>query len=46
MGLREPDSDCALNHVVGQGEHSPVDVATSTSVGMGGNNSAIVVRAA
>jgi 3-oxoacyl-[acyl-carrier-protein] synthase II len=45
-GLRTVAADCDLNHVIGQGAHTPVEVAISTSVGMGGNNSAIVVRGA
>jgi 3-oxoacyl-[acyl-carrier-protein] synthase II len=45
-GLREPDPECRLNHVIGRGVHATVPVAISTSVGMGGNNSAIVVRGA
>lgn len=43
-GLRTPDTDCELNHVIGHGAHTPVEAAISTSVGMGGNNSAIAVR--
>jgi 3-oxoacyl-[acyl-carrier-protein] synthase II len=45
-GLRTPDPDCDLHHVIGHGDRVPVGVAISTSVGMGGNNSAIAVRAA
>lgn len=45
-GLREPDTGCELNHVIDKGERTPVDVAVSTSVGMGGNNSALVFRGA
>jgi 3-oxoacyl-[acyl-carrier-protein] synthase II len=43
-GLVDPDPACDLNHVIGHGARTPVPVAISTSVGMGGNNSAIVVR--
>jgi 3-oxoacyl-[acyl-carrier-protein] synthase II len=45
-GLRDPDPECALGHVIGRGVHATVPVAISTSVGMGGNNAAIVVRGA
>jgi 3-oxoacyl-[acyl-carrier-protein] synthase II len=45
-GLRTVAADCDLNHVIGQGARTPVEVAISTSVGMGGNNSAIAVRGA
>ncbi|HEY5834399.1 beta-ketoacyl-[acyl-carrier-protein] synthase family protein [Streptomyces sp.] len=45
-GLRDPDPECDLHHVIGQGVPTPVEVAVSTSVGMGGNNSAVVVRGA
>ncbi|MCZ0988281.1 hypothetical protein O1M54_25930 [Streptomyces diastatochromogenes] len=45
-GLRVPDEGCELNHVIDKGAHTPVDVAVSTSVGMGGNNSALVFRGA
>lgn len=45
-GLRVPALDCDLNHVIGRGVAAPVDVAISTSVGMGGNNSAIALRGA
>jgi 3-oxoacyl-(acyl-carrier-protein) synthase len=44
-GLREPDPACELHHVIGTGVTAPIRVAISTSVGMGGNNSAIVVGA-
>ncbi|MDN3358992.1 beta-ketoacyl-[acyl-carrier-protein] synthase family protein [Actinomadura sp. DC4] len=43
-GLVDVAPGCELGHVIGQGTRSPVPVAISTSVGMGGNNSAIVVR--
>ncbi|MFF9458401.1 beta-ketoacyl-[acyl-carrier-protein] synthase family protein [Streptomyces flaveolus] len=43
-GLRNPDTTCDVNHVIGQGARASVPVAVSTSVGMGGNNSAIAVR--
>lgn len=43
-GLLEPDPLCDLTHVIGKGIAHPVNVAISTSVGMGGNNSAIVVK--
>ncbi|MFJ8582927.1 beta-ketoacyl-[acyl-carrier-protein] synthase family protein [Micromonospora sp. NPDC093277] len=45
-GLRDPDQDCELHHVIGTGVATPVRHAISTSVGMGGNNSAIVLRGA
>jgi 3-oxoacyl-[acyl-carrier-protein] synthase II len=45
-GLTDPDPECRLGHVMGRGVHAAVPVAISTSVGMGGNNSAIVVRGA
>lgn len=43
-GLTTPAAECELHHVIGQGVGCPVPVAISTSVGMGGNNSAIAVR--
>ncbi|MFD5558813.1 beta-ketoacyl-[acyl-carrier-protein] synthase family protein [Streptomyces sp. NPDC127068] len=45
-GLRVPDADCDLPHVIGRGVGTPVGAAISTSVGMGGNNAAILVRGA
>ncbi|MFI7104265.1 beta-ketoacyl-[acyl-carrier-protein] synthase family protein [Streptomyces sp. NPDC050161] len=45
-GLVTPAPECDLNHVVGQGDSHAVPAAVSTSVGMGGNNSAIAVRGA
>jgi 3-oxoacyl-[acyl-carrier-protein] synthase II len=44
FGLVDPDPECQLHHVIGHGQPAAVPVAISTSVGMGGNNSAIVVR--
>lgn len=43
-GLREPDPQCGLRHVIGQGQDWPVSAALSISVGMGGNNSVIAIR--
>ena len=43
-GLENPAPECQVFHVLGQGAHTSVPVAVSTSVGMGGNNSAIAVR--
>ena len=45
-GLADPDPQCDLHHVMGRGVRATVPVAISTSVGMGGNNSAVVVRGA
>jgi 3-oxoacyl-[acyl-carrier-protein] synthase II len=44
-GLRDPDPACELRHVIGTGVTAAIRFAISTSVGMGGNNSAIVVGA-
>lgn len=44
-GLVDPDPECALRHVIGSGIPAPVDCAMSLSAGMGGMNSAIIVRA-
>jgi len=43
-GLVDPDPGCDLCHVIGKGMRASVPVALSTGVGMGGNNSAIVLR--
>ncbi|GAA4035744.1 beta-ketoacyl-ACP synthase II [Allokutzneria multivorans] len=44
-GLENPDPRCAdLNHVIGKAIPASVPTAITTSVGMGGNNSAIMVR--
>ncbi|MBN8249697.1 MAG: beta-ketoacyl-[acyl-carrier-protein] synthase family protein [Verrucomicrobia bacterium] len=43
-GLEEPDPECALRHVVGRPVAAPVAHAMTLSAGMGGMNSAIVVR--
>lgn len=43
-GLEEVDPECALRHVLGRGIAAPVRHAMSLSVGMGGMNSAIIVR--
>jgi 3-oxoacyl-[acyl-carrier-protein] synthase II len=40
-GLRQPAAVCDLRHVIGKGTGAPISVAISTSVGMGGNNSAV-----
>jgi 3-oxoacyl-[acyl-carrier-protein] synthase II len=45
-GLVTPAPECDLHHVIGQGAGHTVPVAVSTSVGMGGNNSASAVRGA
>lgn len=44
-GLVEPDEECDLHHVLHAGVEAEVPVAISTSVGLGGNNSAVVVSA-
>lgn len=43
-GLRVPDPRCNLRHVIGDPISTPVPHAMSLSAGMGGMNSAIVVR--
>ena len=45
-GYAAPDPDCDLDYVPGHSRPMPVDIAISTSVGMGGGNAAIVVRGA
>ncbi|MBL9173842.1 MAG: beta-ketoacyl-[acyl-carrier-protein] synthase family protein [Verrucomicrobiales bacterium] len=43
-GLENPDPNCELRHVMGKAIRTPVPYALSLSIGMGGMNSAIVVR--
>lgn len=43
-GLEDVDPDCMLRHVIGTGIAAPVECAMSLSAGMGGMNSAIIVR--
>jgi len=43
-GLVTPGEGCQARHVTGTGLDTRVRVAISTSVGMGGNNSAVVLR--
>jgi 3-oxoacyl-[acyl-carrier-protein] synthase II len=44
-GLREPDRDCALHHVLGEARHVPVDAALANAFAFGGANSSVVIEA-
>jgi 3-oxoacyl-[acyl-carrier-protein] synthase II len=39
-----PDTDCDLNYTPNHAEEAEVDIAVSTSLGMGGHNAALVFR--
>ena len=42
INFETPDPDCDLNYVVNEAQQSDVRYAMSTSVGLGGHNSAII----
>lgn len=44
VNLREPDPDCALNHVIGSPRLADCRTVLSISCGMGGQNAAILFR--
>lgn len=44
VGLKNPDDECDLNYVPGQGLHCKVEVAMSNSLGFGGHNATLLVR--
>ena len=44
VGLKNPDDECDLNYVPGQGLHCEVEVAMSNSLGFGGHNATLLVR--
>jgi 3-oxoacyl-[acyl-carrier-protein] synthase II len=45
-GLAEPDSACALNHVMGSGRHAAVRAAVSSSFGFGGTGAVLLFEQA
>ena len=44
INLEEPDPACDLDYVPGQARELQVDAALSNSIGLGGHNSALIVR--
>jgi beta-ketoacyl-acyl-carrier-protein synthase II len=44
INLEQPDPLCDLDYVPGQARQIPVRVALSNSIGLGGHNSAVIVR--
>jgi beta-ketoacyl-acyl-carrier-protein synthase II len=44
INLEQPDPVCDLDYVPNVARETPVDVALSTSVGLGGHNSALIMR--
>lgn len=44
INLEQPDPDCDLDYVAGQRRQTPINVALSNSIGLGGHNSAVIVR--
>jgi beta-ketoacyl-acyl-carrier-protein synthase II len=44
INLREPDPNCDLDYVPNSARHTPIDVALSTSIGLGGHNSALLLQ--
>lgn len=45
VGLKEDDPECDLDYTKGEGVHMKVDAAISNSLGFGGHNAAVIVRA-
>ena len=41
--LRQPDDDCALDHVIGAARNVPSGPVLSCSFGIGGQNAALIV---
>ncbi|WP_418750303.1 beta-ketoacyl-ACP synthase II [Frisingicoccus sp.] len=44
VGLKNPDEECDLNYVPGQGIHGDVTLAISNSLGFGGHNATLAVK--
>lgn len=44
VGLKNPDEECDLNYVPGQGIHTDVKIAMSNSLGFGGHNATLLVK--
>jgi beta-ketoacyl-acyl-carrier-protein synthase II len=44
INLEQPDPACDLDYVANTARSSPVEVALSTSIGLGGHNSALILR--
>ena len=44
INLEQADPDCDLDYVAGQSRQAPIKVALSNSIGLGGHNSAVIVR--
>jgi 3-oxoacyl-[acyl-carrier-protein] synthase II len=44
INLEQADPDCDLDYVAGQSRTAPVKIALSNSIGLGGHNSAVIVR--
>ena len=45
INYREPDPECDLDYTPNEALHTPVEVALTNSLGFGGHNATIVVRA-
>jgi 3-oxoacyl-(acyl-carrier-protein) synthase len=44
INLEQPDPACDLDYVANTARPSPIEVALSTSIGLGGHNSALILR--
>jgi 3-oxoacyl-[acyl-carrier-protein] synthase II len=44
INLVESDPDCDLDYVAGHARHIAIEAALSNSIGLGGHNSALIVR--
>jgi 3-oxoacyl-(acyl-carrier-protein) synthase len=44
INYKTPDPDCDLDYVPNEARGRPVDIAVSTSVGLGGHNSCVIFR--
>lgn len=44
INLEQADPDCDLDYVAGQSRQTSIKVALSNSIGLGGHNSAVIVR--
>ena len=44
VGLKNPDEECDLNYMAGNGEYTEVNVAMTNSLGFGGHNASLIIK--